>query len=396
MASRTNRAKTSALVGLALLGTVGAFVFGVLAGEGGKGHLRNIFLGVVCVAIPAIITAVNRIVANKALRAEVGARERAVEERERALRSKQEAEQQTTKVRINAEARLIFALRAGLSPVLYCLGKIASSSGTQVAPLIGSLTQAIVSAAIEHRHPAETRRSVFFAVSGDLMECVSYAGYEGQQDAARTVFANIPGDPVGQYMFRLLGEREAVLIPNVDAAELPVKFPSRRSYQTIIATAVMAGETPYGVLTLDAPQADSLGQPDLEIMKTLANLLGVGRALAAQGSKMTLQIPAQSSSEVTVGSSEITVGTDLLASIGAHQWSVAGGTVLRLKTEKVVDAESIAWIEQREGRQSDKSYFESAWHRALWEAEFDMQRRRRRGSSGARASGPELASGPTC
>jgi hypothetical protein len=73
----------------------------------------------------------------------------------------------------------------------------------------------------------------------------------------------------------------------------------------------MAGETPYGVLTLDAPQADSLGQPDLEIMKTLANLLGVGLALAAKGSKTALQIPAQSSPEVTVG-------TDLLASVGAH------------------------------------------------------------------------------
>src|SRR5229473_8668610 len=78
MASRTNRAKTFALVGLALLGTVGAFIFGVLAGEGGKGHLRNILLGVVCVAIPAAITAVNRIVVNK-----------------RALRSKRAAEQQT-------------------------------------------------------------------------------------------------------------------------------------------------------------------------------------------------------------------------------------------------------------------------------------------------------------
>ncbi len=274
MAWLITRAKTIGLAALALLGTVGAFAFGVLAGEGGKGHLRNILLGVACVAIPAAITAVNRIVVNK-----------------RALRSKRAAEQQTAKVRIDAEARLIFALRAGLSPVLYLLEKIASSSGTQVAPLIGSLTQAIVSAAIEHRHPAESRRSIFFAVNGDLMECVSYAGYEGQQDTARTVFANFPEDPVGQYMFRLLGEREAVLIPNLDAAELPVRFPSRRSYQTIIATAVMAGESPYGILTLDAPQADSLGQPDLEIMKTLANLLGVGLALAARSERPALPMP---------------------------------------------------------------------------------------------------------
>lgn len=208
MASRKSWARTLGLAALALLGTVGAFVFGVLAGEGGKGHLRNIFLGVVCVAIPAIVTAISRFVANRALRTEVEAREHAVEEREQALLSKEEAERQTTEVQITAEARLIFALRARLSPVLYCLGKIASSSsGTQVAPLIGSLTQAIVSAAIERRDPAETRRSVFFAAKGDLMECVSYAGYEGQQDAALTVFRNNPTDPVGQRMFRLLRER---------------------------------------------------------------------------------------------------------------------------------------------------------------------------------------------
>ncbi len=49
----------------------------------------------------------------------------------------------------------------------------------------------------------------------------------------------------------------------------------------------------YGILTLDAPQADSLGQPDLEIMKTLASLLGVGLALGGYGKKQRIEIPAQ-------------------------------------------------------------------------------------------------------
>ena len=53
------------------------------------------------------------------------------------------------------------------------------------------------------------------------------------------------------------------------------------------------------------------------------------------------------------------------------------GAVMRLKTEKVVDPESIEWIEQREDRQSDEGYFASAWHRALSEAEVDMARRNR-------------------
>ena len=129
--------------------------------------------------------------------------------------------------RCDAETRVIIGLRARLSPVLYCLGKIAAaSSGTVEAPLIGSLTQAIVAAAVEHREHDEFRRSIFFAVKGDVMECACYAGYEGKQDAGRSIFSNSPDDPVGQYMFRLLGEREALLIRDVDAADLAVKFPS--------------------------------------------------------------------------------------------------------------------------------------------------------------------------
>jgi hypothetical protein len=299
MVSRTTRAETLGLAALALMGTAGGSVFGVLANEGGKDHLRNILLGVVCATILVGVTAANRFIAMRLLRTGVMARERALEERERAVLSREEAERQTTGAQINAEAHVVMALRARLSPVLYCLGKIAAAPpSTLEAPLIGSLTQAVLAAAIEHRNPEETRRSVFFAVKGDLMECVSYAGYEGQQDAGRTIFRNSPDDPVGQHMFRLLGEGETLLIRDVNAADLPVRFPSRRSYQAIIAVAVMAGESPYGILTLDASQAGSLGQPDLEIMKTLASLLGVGLALSVHGNKPRVQVPAQGNREL--------------------------------------------------------------------------------------------------
>ncbi len=299
MVSRTSQAETLGLTALTLLGTAGGSVFGVLAAEGGKGHLRNIILGAVCATILVSVSAVNRFIANRLLRTGAAARERAAGERERAVLSQEAAERCIAGAQANVEARLTIALRARLSPVLYCLGKIAAASSSTVeATLIGSLTQAIVSAAIEHRNPEETRRSVFFTVKGDLMECVSYAGYEGQEDAGRTVFRNSQDDPVGQHMFRLLREREALLIRDANAADLPVKFPGRRSYQTIIAIAVMAGESPYGILTLDAPQADSLGQPDLEIMKTLASLLGVGLALGVHSNKPKLQVPVQSNREL--------------------------------------------------------------------------------------------------
>jgi len=297
--SRTTRAETLALGALAVLGTAGGSVFGVLANEGGQDHLRNILLGVVCATILISATAANRFIAVQLLRTGVLARERAVDERERAVLSREDAKRQTTEAQVSAEAHVVMALRARLSPVLYCLGKIAAaSSGRLEAPLIGSLRQAIVAAAIEHRNPEETRRSVFFTVKGDLMECVSYAGYDGQHDAGRIVFRNSPDDPVGQHMFRILGEGSTLLIRDVNAADLPVKLLSCMSFQTIIAVPVMAGESPYGILTLDASRADSLGQPDLEIMKTLASLLGVGLALDVSDDKPRVQVPAQGNREL--------------------------------------------------------------------------------------------------
>lgn len=299
MASRANQIKFASLALLALAGTAGTFVFGILAGEGGKYHLLIVFLGVLCASAPVVATAIGRLVTNRLLRTEVDARERAVEEREHALASQEAAERQTTEVQITAEARLIFALRARLSPVLYCLGKIAATAaGVPVDPLIGSLTQAIVAAAVEHRHAAADRRSIFFAVDNGVMRCVSYAGYEGQRDAARTTFTDTPDDPVGQQMFRLLAEQEARLIPDLADPALMLRFPRHRSYQTIIAAAVTADQARYGVLTLDAPDADSLGQPDLEIMKTLANLLAVGLALAARIDNPALKVPAQTKREL--------------------------------------------------------------------------------------------------
>jgi hypothetical protein len=294
-----SRAETFGLAALALLGTAGGSVFGALASEGGEGHLRNIILGVVCAIVLVNVTAINRFIDIRFLRAGGIARERAAAARERAALSQEGADRQVAEVQAEAETRVIIGLRARLSPVLYCLGKIAAaSSGTVEAPLIGSLTQAVAAAAIGHCEPDDFRRSIFFAVKGDVMECACYAGYEGKQDAGRSNFSNSPNDPVGQYMFRLLGEREALLIRDVDAADLTVKFPHRRSYQTIIAAAVMAGESPAGILTLDASQADSLGQPDLEIMKTLASLLGVGLALGAHANMPRLQVPAQGNREL--------------------------------------------------------------------------------------------------
>jgi hypothetical protein len=44
---------------------------------------------------------------------------------------------------------------------------------------------------------------------------------------------------------------------------------------------------------------------------------------------------------------------------------------------KVVDPESVEWIEQGTGRQDDEAYFAAAWQRALEEAQADVNIGRR-------------------
>jgi hypothetical protein len=284
MTLHRGRIISAILNGLAFAGTAGTFVFGVLSGEGGHDHVRNIVLGVLCALVPLAVAAASRIRANRRLRAEVEARNEAISERERALESKQQAEREAERIQVEAEARLISALRARLSAILDLLGTMAvQRPNAEVGELRGRLTQAVLAAAVVHPDSASSRRSIFFKASGDRMECAGYAGPEGHTEAARTVFARGSDDPLGAYMFRVLDEGRAVLVSDVAGPDVSVRFPPDRSYQTAIAAAVTAGDTQYGILTLDAAAANTLGKTDLEVIKTLASLLGTGLALASGG-----------------------------------------------------------------------------------------------------------------
>jgi hypothetical protein len=277
-----SRAVGAGLILLALGGAAGTFVFGLLLGQGGREYMRNIILGVMCAMVPPTMGAIAGFRSSHRIRAEIEARDRAIADRAQALESKQEAEREA----VDAEAQLIFALRARLSPILYCLGTMAAPPpDAQVGELLGRLTQAVLAAAVVHRDSTSARRSIFFKTSGDRMECAGYAGPEGRKEAQRTVYTRGSDDQIGAYMFRILEEDGAVLVPDLGAPKLQVRFPKDRSYQTAIAAAVTAGNVRYGVLTLDAPEAGTLGKTDLEIVKTLASLLGVGLAQASTGTR---------------------------------------------------------------------------------------------------------------
>src|SRR6266536_3408925 len=153
MASWKRRAVTAGLTFFGLAGTAGSFLFGVMAGEGGPGHVRNIMLGAVCAAVAALSAGGGGVQAERSGRKALA-----------------------------AEARLDYEMRARLAPILYYLGKIATvAQDEDVGQLVGHLMHAIVAAGAGHRGRSGSR-CVFFAVKDGRMECVSFSGHEGRRD----------------------------------------------------------------------------------------------------------------------------------------------------------------------------------------------------------------------
>ncbi|MDH2425834.1 GAF domain-containing protein [Sphaerisporangium sp. TRM90804] len=230
-------------------GAAGAGIFGALAGNPGKDQFRYLILVAVSVLLPIIANGINQLRAS------------------RAQRSKAEA-----------IGRSIVTFRSLLSSAVYYLGKMADEESDDMRRIYGGhFTHAVVTAASTLTN-APDARSVFFRIQKKEMICVAYSGQEGRADPSMTIFKNDPDDRAGYQMFNLIHSGKSVLHTDI-RKDPPVGLQPGRSYRTFIAAPVAAGDTVYGALTVDSPEANSLGDQDLQVMKTLAHLLGVGLAL---------------------------------------------------------------------------------------------------------------------
>ncbi len=242
------------LVLVAGAGAVGSFVFGVLAGVNAASRTRYLIFGGLCVVAPVLVSTFYEA---------------------RTARARRRIED----VQVQAEARLLVTLGSALAPSLYSLGRIVETRNQkQKRELAGQLVQSIVAAAAELCGPDDAR-SVFFRLQGKKMECEAFAG---RAEPSRTVFSNEPSDTLGRAAFAMVHQADSVLYEDVGETA-PPGFAGPTSYRTFIAAAVTAGETPYGLLTVDAPEPGSLNEQDREVAKVLATLLGAGLGASPLG-----------------------------------------------------------------------------------------------------------------
>lgn len=187
------------------------------------------------------------------------------------IRSRRREEvKQAKEVAAQAVAELHVLLESLLVPIAELLAEIPDTPGLRDRRnLSDRLIEKVLDAAQGICGPNTTvgTRAVYFKLAGDELK---YFAHNGRGDRPRHA---LPPDAV-----TLALSKKAVLQPDVAADPNPIHF-AEASYKTFISSSVYAGSTVYGLLTVDAAQANSLTSNDLRVVGLLSHLLGGGIAM---------------------------------------------------------------------------------------------------------------------
>lgn len=173
---------------------------------------------------------------------------------------------------VEYRARLGLTLGEALTPIADLLGRIALTEGEKRAVLQGQLRQRVVDAAAV-LVSADRSRAVFFGLEGRRLRAVAWAG-RPEPPAQRLIRSG----QSGELAYHLLETHARVLVPDVTVAgATPLDLDGVSA--TYLAASVYAMATNFGLLTVDAPEAGTLEESDLEIVGALAQTLAAGLAL---------------------------------------------------------------------------------------------------------------------
>jgi hypothetical protein len=243
------RRGTDLLNGVAILAAGSAYLLSAFAGDA-TGAGRWVLLGLGALAAAAAV-------ASGAL----------VQRRDRKrLRSAELAA-------VDAQEQLTITLNGALAPITSYLGEMgAATKPSERAAIGGKLRQAVVDAVVRLTGP--TTRASFYRWDAAQRRLVLEV-YGGRSTLPRDQFT--PGSEAGDVLIDLVLRGDLVFLPDVEQDRL-ITPTNPGDYGTVIATAVSAGPSPLGLLTVDASVAGELTPTHVELLRVLGNLLGSGLA----------------------------------------------------------------------------------------------------------------------
>lgn len=173
---------------------------------------------------------------------------------------------------IDAAVEMRVTINDALDPIVRQLGRIATAANRQER---GNLREAAVLMILDSATQlikGERVRACWFRLEDGKPRRLVPADYVGRADAPVTVFEE--GTAEGESVFRMIRNNEHVQSSNVDRDPPPGWHGSAgHDYRSFIAVPVVAGQTPYGMLTVDAMNVGGVSRSEAPFVRLLAGLL---------------------------------------------------------------------------------------------------------------------------
>lgn len=186
--------------------------------------------------------------------------------------SRSEATAEEREIEVRVETRV--AMNDALDPILRLLGNLALEGDEVVRnQMRAQAIPLVLKTAAEFIGPDRSRACWFKLEPGpperlDPVESVGRAG------SPSTTF--VKGTPAGDAAIGMVLADEDRLCEDITTAPPPGWDSSKdRDYRTFISVSVIAGDTAYGMLTLDALEPDTLDVEDMGLLRLMAGVLAV-------------------------------------------------------------------------------------------------------------------------
>ncbi len=185
-------------------------------------------------------------------------------------------EQRAREYAVDLQQRYTVAVGHVVAPLTQQLAALRRCNGMERARQQGVLRSHILDAVLRLVGVREARVSLYLynnAPNSQQRDLV-YKQHLGRHDRPRDRFRP-RGDQRERAVHRLVQDREIELVSDVTSIT-DASFFSDKPYRTYIAASVFAGDEPLGLLTVDAPEPDSLDASHKGTIKALASLLAAG------------------------------------------------------------------------------------------------------------------------
>lgn len=174
------------------------------------------------------------------------------------------------------EARVATFLRMNdaLDPIVRLLGEIAvEEDGAERAKLAAQAVPLVLTSASQLIGPDRARACWFRLQEGTPTTLVPLNAV-GRAGPASTTF--VAGTAAGDAAIAMVLKGEELLCEDIEANPPPGWDASReRDYRTFVAVSVIAADTAYGMLTLDALEPGDLTRDDMRLLRLMAGALAV-------------------------------------------------------------------------------------------------------------------------